>query len=73
MIMSMEDRITELEIQLVHTQRVCEQLNEIVTELSLDAQRREREMKRLADQLKDLKNKATERGGDLEDERPPHY
>ncbi|WP_047813862.1 SlyX family protein [Rhodopirellula islandica] len=71
--MSMEDRITELEIQLVHTQRVCEQLNEIVTELSLDAQRREREMKRLADQLKDLKNKATERGGDLEDERPPHY
>ncbi|WDQ14814.1 SlyX family protein [Rhodopirellula sp. P2] len=71
--MSMEDRITELEIQLVHTQRVCEQLNEIVTELSLDAQRREREIKRLADQLKDLKNKSNERGGDLEDERPPHY
>lgn len=71
--MSMEDRITELEIQLVHTQRVCEQLNEIVTELSLDAQRRDREMKRLVDQLKELKNKVAEPGGDLEEERPPHY
>ncbi|MFG0268155.1 MAG: SlyX family protein [Rhodopirellula sp. JB055] len=71
--MSMEDRITELEIQLVHTQRVCEQLNEIVTELSLDAQRRDREMKRLVDQLKELKNNVAEPGGDLEEERPPHY
>ncbi|MEO9594171.1 SlyX family protein [Rhodopirellula bahusiensis] len=71
--MSLEDRITEVEIQLVHTQRVCDQLNEIVTEMSLEAQRRDREMKRLVDQLKDLKNKVSESGGDLEDERPPHY
>ncbi|EKK00317.1 SlyX [Rhodopirellula baltica SH28] len=71
--MSMEDRITELEIALVHTQRVCEQLNEIVTELSLEAQRRDREMKRMVDQLKELKGKVSERGDELEDEKPPHY
>lgn len=71
--MSLQDRITELEIQLVHTQRVCDQLNEVVTDLALDAQRRDRELKRVLDQVKELKGKISEPDGDIEDERPPHY
>ncbi|MCC9644807.1 SlyX family protein [Rhodopirellula sp. JC740] len=71
--MSVEDRITELEIQLAHTQRTCDQLNEIVTQMSIDAQRRDREMSRMVGQLKDLKSKVDEQGPSLEDEKPPHY
>ncbi|EMI53655.1 MULTISPECIES: SlyX family protein [Rhodopirellula] len=66
------ERITQLEIQLAHTQRTCEQLNEIVTKLSLDAQSRDRLLQRLVDQTKELKGKLEERGT-LEDEKPPHY
>ncbi|MCM2371176.1 SlyX family protein [Aporhodopirellula aestuarii] len=71
---SPNERITQLEIQLAHTQRTCEQLNEIVTKLSLDAQSRDRMLQRLLDQVKDFKNKLDAGGGvSLEDEKPPHY
>lgn len=69
---SSEERITRLEIQLAHTERSCEQLNEVVTRLSRDAQEQGRLIKRMVEQIKDLKNKADESGGS-EDEKPPHY
>lgn len=69
---SIERRLTELEIQLAHTQRTCEQLNEVVTQLSLTAQSRERTIQRMADQLKELKNSLTENAVQG-DEKPPHY
>jgi SlyX protein len=67
-----EQRLTELEIQLTHTQRACDQLNEVVTQLSLDAQSRERLIKRMVEQIKDLKGKLDEPGS-AADEKPPHY
>ncbi|SMP65240.1 SlyX protein [Neorhodopirellula lusitana] len=67
-----EDRVTKLEIQLAHTERICEQLNEVVTQLSRDAQERDRLLKRIVEQLKDVKNKMDE-SGTAEDEKPPHY
>ncbi|TWT73023.1 SlyX family protein [Allorhodopirellula solitaria] len=69
---SIEQRLNDLEIQLAHTQRTCEQLNEVVTKMSMDAQTRERLMKRMVDQIKDLKSNLGESdaGGD---EKPPHY
>ena len=69
---SSEERITRLEIQLAHTERTCEQLNEVVTRLSLDAQEQGRLIKRMVEQIKDLKNKADETGSS-QDEKPPHY
>ncbi len=70
---TLNERITQLEIQLAHTQRTCDQLNEVVTKLSLDAQSRDRMLQRLMDQVKDFKNKLDDGGGSLEDEKPPHY
>lgn len=69
---STERRLTELEIQLAHTQRACEQLNEVVTQLSLTAQSRERSMQRMADQIQELKNSLSENASQG-DEKPPHY
>jgi len=69
---SMEQRLIEVEIQLAHTQRTCEQLNEVVTRLSIDAQSRERLMRRIVDQIEDLKGKLDDPGS-LDDEKPPHY
>lgn len=69
---SIERRLTELEIQLAHTQRTCEQLNEVVTQLSLTAQSRERSMQRMADQIKELKSSLSE-NAIQGDEKPPHY
>lgn len=69
---SSEERITHLEIQLAHTERTCEQLNEVVTQISRDAQEQGRLIKRMVEQIKDLKNKADESDVD-EDEKPPHY
>jgi SlyX protein len=69
---SSQEQITRLEIQLAHTERICEQLNEVVTRLSRDAEERDRLIKRMVEQVKDLKNKLDEPGGG-EDEKPPHY
>ena len=65
-------RVTELEIQLAHVQRLYEQLNEVVTEQAMQADRRQRELAQLREQIKQLKQKPTE-AVDLQDEKPPHY
>lgn len=69
---SLNERLTQLEIQLAHTQRTCEQLNEVVTKLSVDAYAQERLMQRMVGQIKDLKGKLDDPGS-AADERPPHY
>ena len=50
-----KDRITELEIQLAHVQRLYEQLNEVVTAQSKEIERFERRFHQLQTQLKELK------------------
>ena len=69
---SIEDRVVRLEIQLAHTERICEQLNEVVTSLSRDADDRDRLIKKMVEQMKDLKGKL-EDASPAEDEKPPHY
>lgn len=69
---SIDERLTRLEIQLAHTERICEQLNEVVTSLSRGAGERDRLIQRMIDQIKDLKGKI-EDSGPVEDEKPPHY
>ncbi|MEM1224331.1 MAG: SlyX family protein [Planctomycetota bacterium] len=67
------ERIEMLEIQVAHLQRTSEQLNEVVTDLSLQVQRQSRVIDVLVQQTKDLKGKlATTREAPV-DEKPPHY
>jgi uncharacterized coiled-coil protein SlyX len=65
-------RITELEIQLAHVQRLYEQLNEVVTAQAMEADRMARRMTQLHDQLRQLKAKPLPPADSL-DEKPPHY
>lgn len=67
-----EERVLRLEIQLAHTERIYDQLNEVVTSLSRDADERDRLIKRLVEQVKDIKGKVEDSGGS-DDEKPPHY
>lgn len=69
---NLEARVTQLETQLAHTEHTCDQLNQVITELSLDAKKRERLLDRIVGQLKDLKNKVQD-PDTPSDERPPHY
>lgn len=66
------DRITALEMQLAHTQREMEQLNEVVTEQSKQIDRALRVLSRFEEKLDDFKHKIDERR-DILDEKPPHY
>lgn len=70
--MDLQDRVTELEIQLAHQQRLCEQLNEVVVEHTQQILRLERVVLRLEDQIKtvrELRKEAFDPGL----EKPPHY
>ncbi len=68
-----DERLTELEIQIAHVQRLYEQLNEVVTAEAMRADRMQTKLDTLTQQFKDIKNKSTESPSDPLDERPPHY
>lgn len=70
--MELGDRVTELEIQLAHQQRLCEQLNEVVTQHTQQIIRLERIIVRLEDQMKTLREQRKE-AFDPGLEKPPHY
>jgi SlyX protein len=66
------ERITELEIQLAHLQRLHEQLDEVVIAQSTGIDRMSRQLTGLLDQVKQLKTKPSPESDSL-DEKPPHY
>lgn len=68
-------RIEKLEIELVHQQRVTEQLNEVVTEQTKELLRLGRAFDRLSKQIVELRKQPTgnQTPPTLEDEKPPHY
>lgn len=68
-------RLEKLEIELVHQQRVTEQLNEVVTEQTKELLRLGRAFDRLSKQVVELRKQPTaaETPPSLEDEKPPHY
>ena len=68
----LNQRITELEIQLVHVQRLFDQLNEVVTSQAMETDRMQRRITQLQTQIKELKQKPAEATDPL-DEKPPHY
>lgn len=71
---SHDQRIENLEVTVAHLQRLNEQLNEVVTQLSLDAEQSRRRVKELETLVKDLKEKQSS-GESIDplDEKPPHY
>ena len=71
----LQERIDKLEFELVHQQRITEQLNETVTEQTKELLHLGRVVDRLARQFSDLRKSpgTTEPEPTLEDEKPPHY
>lgn len=69
---SEQERIDELEFQLAHHQRLCEQLNEVVTDHTQQILRMERIILRLEDQIKTVRDQRKE-PFDPGIEKPPHY
>ncbi|QDT05759.1 hypothetical protein K227x_41630 [Rubripirellula lacrimiformis] len=66
-------RLTDLEVQMAHVQRLYEQLNDVVTQEAMRADRMQRRLDALTQQLKDVKSKSAEPATDPLDEKPPHY
>lgn len=68
-----EDKQVELEIKLAHQQRLCEQLNEVVTDHTRQIMQLERVIGELRKQLTDLRELRKQEVTDPREERPPHY
>ena len=62
----------DLQIQVAHLQRLYEQLNDVVTDQAMDADRMRRKITQLEMQIKQLKEKPAPATDPL-DEKPPHY
>ena len=65
-------QLVDLQIQVAHLQRLYEQLNDVVTEQAMEADRMWRKISQLETQVKQLKEKPAEAADPL-DEKPPHY
>lgn len=68
-------RLEKLEIELVHQQRVTEQLNEVVTEQTKELMKLRRALELLTKQFVELRKRpqGNETPPTLEEEKPPHY
>lgn len=67
-----EQRITELEVQVAHTQHLVDQLNSVVTAQAKQIDRMTRTIGQLQQRIEDLKFKSEPQRDPL-DEKPPHY
>ena len=67
-----EIRLEKLEFELAHLNRLYDQLNEVVTEQAMRLDSQSRTIRRLTDQLNDLKENPLPTSDPL-DEKPPHY
>ena len=67
----MEQRLTDMEMLIMHQGRVIEQLNEVVTAQQNSIDRLMKELKAIKDHLRGLH--ASETGPPSEEKPPPHY
>ncbi len=68
-----EQRITDLEIKLTYQQRLIDQLNEIVTEHTMQLLRAEKQLGELLHRNEMLQTQLREHLPNLPHEKPPHY
>ncbi len=67
----MEERITDIEIQLMHHERMIEELNEVVTRQQAKIEELQGDVRLIMQQLRTISPSAVK---DAEDEEPPpHY
>lgn len=66
-------RIVELETSLAFQQRLCEQLNQIVSEHSRQIMTLQRSVNELNGRLKEVQQQRKEAPIDPLEEKPPHY
>jgi len=73
--MNFDERLERLEMELAHQQRMTDNLNEAVSQQSLDIMRMHRTIERLAKQLEEMviNTESDEPLRDIADEKPPHY
>lgn len=65
-------RIVALEEQVAHLQRLCDVLNEVITQQSMKFDRLEKRVGKWEQMVDELKSKSGETGDPI-DEKPPHY
>ncbi len=66
--------LTRLEIGLAHQQRLCEQLNEVVTSQTRSIMQLERAIGQLKKQFAELQSERKQDArGEPDQEKPPHY
>lgn len=70
---ALASRVTELEIQLMHQQRMVEQLDAVIVDQAQQIFRLQRTLARFDEQLKELRQPSKPIVLDLLDEKPPHY
>ena len=68
-----EKRLMDLEVGLAHQQRLCEQLNEVVTEQNKQLLALQKLLPNLKSQLTELKQQVASKSAPPPDEKPPHY
>ena len=66
-------RLAELEMALAYQQRLCEQLNEIVTAHSQELLGLKRSVAELQGRMKELREQPKEPPAEPHEEKPPHY
>ncbi len=73
--MNFDERLERLEMELAHQQRMTDNLNDAVSQQSLDIMRMHRTIERLAKQLEEMviNSESDEPLRDIADEKPPHY
>ncbi len=73
--MNFDERLERLEMELAHQQRMTDNLNDAVSQQSLDLMRMHRTIERLAKQLEEMviNIESDEPLRDIADEKPPHY
>jgi uncharacterized coiled-coil protein SlyX len=73
--MNFDERLERLEMELAHQQRMTDNLNDAVSQQSLDIMRMHRTIERLAKQLEEMviNTESDEPLRDIADEKPPHY
>ncbi len=69
----LERRVAELEISLAHQQRLCEQLNEVLTQQTKQLLRFEKSFPQLAQKIRELNLALHELSPAPKNEKPPHY
>jgi uncharacterized coiled-coil protein SlyX len=68
---AMNERITNIEIQLMHHENTIQQLNDVITHQQLDIEKMQKEIARIVKHLQSLTTSDIRASED--EEPPPHY